>query len=103
MQPKPELAAEYAEGCTGPGSRKAKGKAWLSCPLEEPGQGSRSRNNSTRGRVRDKAQQQELLPRDTASRQGQWRLLNPLLNEQDTHLVVGFSRPFQWKSCAVGL
>lgn len=44
-----------------------------------------------------------LLPRDSASRWGQLRLLNPLLNEQGTHLVVGFSRSFQWKSWAVEL
>lgn len=44
MQPKPELAAKDAEEGTGPEARKARGKACLSHPLEEPGQGSRNRN-----------------------------------------------------------
>lgn len=76
-QREPELAAEDAEGCTGLESRKAEGgKAWLSCPQEEPGQGSRSSSGWPGGRMRNQGSVargvhsycQETLQADKASR-----------------------------------
>lgn len=87
-QCEPGLAA--AEGCTGPESRKAGGgEAWWSCPQEEPGIKEQKRVTwgKDEGQGLSSKRGTQLLPRETASRQGQSRRLCPLPNECGTDLA----------------